>query len=94
MAQTFYILDLGIYEASNWDKHHVERFGRSASSVASQFAAEIDEDVSDGGRFEVAVASKKDGSDAVKYTLCCDVEVSYRLKKEEEFEVLPPDSDD
>ena len=90
---TYYVLDLEIYGPSEWEFGKVEIDARSESDAASDLAARTDEDCADGRRFDIAVASKADGSDARRYTGYCQISVTYHVRKSEPFKVLPPEDE-
>ena len=60
---------------------------RSAIAAARQMAAVWDEDGDDGRRFDVVVATKADGSDAVVFSGRCSITVEYVVDKEKPYKV-------
>lgn len=90
----FYILDHGVYTASDWTEYKVEVEARSEEAAAADFAGSVDENCVNGQQFEIVVASKADGSDARLYKGRCEIRVSYNVTGSKSFVVLPPDADD
>lgn len=84
---TFYVFNPGMCDASEWEHEKQECEARSAKAAASQMAAVWDEDSDDGRRFDVVVATKADGSDAVVFSGRCSITVEYVVDKERPYKV-------
>ncbi len=84
---TFYVFNPGMCDPSEWEHEKQECEARSAKAAASQMAAVWDEDGDDGRRFDVVVATKADGSDAVMFSGRCSITVEYVVDKERPYKV-------
>lgn len=91
----FYVMDHGCYGASDWNENSVEIDARSKEHAAEEYAAETDENCTDGQKFEVVVATQADGSDARLYTGRCIIEVRYEVTgASKPYKVEPPEDDE
>ena len=84
---TFYVFNPGTCDPCEWEHEKQECEARSAKAAASQMAAVWDEDGDDGRRFDVVVATKADGSDAVMFSGRCSITVEYVVDKERHYKV-------
>jgi hypothetical protein len=93
---TFYVFNPGTCDPYEWEREKKECEARSAKDAASQMAAVWDEDGDDGRQFDVVVATKADGSDAVVFSGRCRITVEYVVDKEKPYEVeaLPEEEEE
>ena len=83
----FYVFNPGMYDPSEWEHEKKECEARSEKAAASQLAAVWDEDGDDGRQFDVVVATKADGSDAVVFSGRCRITLEYVVDKERPYKV-------
>lgn len=84
---TFYVFNPGMCDPSEWEYEKQECEARNAAAAASVMAAVWDEDGDDGREFDVVVATKADGSDAIVFSGRCRVTVEYVVNKEKPYKV-------
>ena len=84
---TFYVFNPGMCDPFEWEHEKKECEAASAVAAARQMAAVWDEDGDDGRQFDVVVATKADGSDAVMFSGRCSITVEYVVDKERHYKV-------
>jgi len=92
----YWVLNLGMFSPRDWHVEAIEwdKDLRSEAAAAADCAEVWDEDCSDGQVYEVLVAEDQHGRNARRFKVRTRFEVSYDVRKEEDYKIPPPESDD